>query len=758
MYRIIRDKRIVYSFMLISFIILAVCYEMLKMDVSVDAANVELVEGGNVESIDVEQELTIFPQEPFFKEDLIITINSEDENVPIYYTLDGSIPTTDSLYYENPLKYEVSPELQVVVVRASSLVNGEMSKPVTQTYFVGEKVDERFSTQVISITTDETNLYDYETGIFVEGKTYDDWLAAGGDPEAPKYAAQTNYNQRSDEWVRDAHVEVFTKNGKELVDIDAGISVAGSASATYSIKSINVEADERFDTQTKYFNFVEAESYLSREKNNFYNVGETTNSVRLRNGGNDFTSTLIRQSVCNELALQSGLNTASIITPVVVYINGEYYSLLQAQNNFSRSNLGKMMSLETDNIIKLGEGEREIFAQVNSEIDFSTADFNDPNIRSEFEKIVDVDEFILYNAIQILIDNGDWPENNVKAVRYTGEYLEGNPYSEGKLHPLFFGSEFAFRLYSDEIDMFEIMFNPNLENEKARNKAYIIKNMMNYGPYKQKFVNKVCDLLATSFDPDNVVSLFDKYLDMIREELPYLMELENEVLRENGEKIERRVEDIKTPTYERMKWLIPIYLGEYFGASDPYQVYASIPNGGGTILCNTVDVAKAPEGTFTGTYYQNYPIQITAEAEDGRTFSHFIINGEEYDGESFTVSADLLIDNEIYVEAYFDETVGETPFITSASADGTQDWIELTNRYTNDISLSGLYISDDKNELRKCPCPDVTLSQADSIRIIGRKNTDSSEYRLSFALREMETIYLSNGKGEIMDFYFIPRE
>jgi len=672
--------------------------------------------------------------------------------------LDGSLPTTESRCYENPLQYNVSSKLQVIVVRARALIDGELTKPVTQTFFVGKNVDERFSTQVVSITTDDSNLYDYEKGIFVKGKTYDDWLAAGGDPETSSYAAPANYNQRSDEWVRDAHVEVFSKDGTKLVDIDAGISVAGSASASYSIKSINIEADEKYDTQTQYYNFVEVENDISDDGYNFHNIGETTNSVRLRNGGNDFNSTLIRQSVCNELALQSGLVTTSIVTPVVVYLNGEYYALLQAQNNFSRSNLGKMLSLETDNIIKLGEGERDIFAQVNSGIDFSTADFNDPYIRSEFEKIVDVDEFILYNAIQILIDNGDWPGNNVKAAMYTGEYLEGNPYSEGKVHPLFFGSEFAFRLYSDEIDVFEIMFNLNLEDEKERNKTYIIKNMMNYEPYKQQFVNKVCDLLATSFEPDNVVALFDKYLDMIRDELPYLTESDNEVLRENGTKIESRVEDIKTPTYERMKWLIPIYLGEFFGASNPYQTYVSMPDGGGTIICNTVDVAKQTEGTFVGTYYQNYPIQISAIADKGYAFSHFVVNGKEYAEESFVVTGDLIIDNELYVEAYFEEAAGDCPVITAVSADGPEDWIELTNFYLNDINLGDFYLTDDKGELWKYACPDIVLKQGDTICIVGKKNSDSTKNRLSFALKEMETIYLSNEKGEVKDSYFIPRE
>jgi len=581
-------------------------------------------------------------------------------------------------------------------------------------------------------------------------------LAAGGDPEAPLYKAQTNFGQRGDEWVRDAHIEVFTKEGESLVDMDAGISVGGSTTARYPIKSINIRADEQFDEQTQFLNFVELDSEILGQP--FSNVGDMTNSVRLRNGGNDFKQTMIRQSICNELALQSGLDTASIITPVITYINGEYYSLLQAQNNFTPSNIGKMLSLENANIIKLGENEGDIFAQVNSDIDFRTADFNDPNVRAEFEKIVDIDEFILYNAIEILISNGDWPTNNFKAVMYNGEYMEGNPYSDGKVHPLFFGSEFAFRLFSEDTDVFELMFNPNLEDEEERNKNYIIKSMMNYEPYKHMFVNKVCDLLATSFEPDNVVLIFDKYLNMLKPELPYFVQSDVELLRELGLNAEDRVCDMKDYTYQKMKWLLPMYLGEYFGACDPYQVYASIPNNGGTIMCNTVDVADYTDGTYTGTYYRNYPIEIKASADNGYVFSHFLINGEEYATDSFVVAADMVVDSELHIEAYFEETTGDFPVISLVSAEGSDDWIELTNNFLNDIDLSGLFLSDDKNELVKCPCPKVVLGQGESIRIVGRKNTDTTMDRLSFALKEMETIYLSDIQGNIKDYYFIPRE
>lgn len=410
---------------------------------------------------ELNKQIAICPSNAFVTEDLEIIITQENgsraQDPIIYYTLDGSIPTLESSVYTQPILINVSKDLQVIVIRASVLQKGILSEPITKTYFVGQNVDTRFSTQVVSLVTDNENLYDYEKGILIGGKLYDEWIEEGGEFNA-------NYYQRTSEWERAAHVEVFTKEGVELVNVDVNISTAGNMSSQYPIKSINIKSKEGIGDENHFLNFVELEDSIQTEA--FSIVGEKTNSVRLRNSGNDFYSTLIRQNVCNEIARQSGLRTVSAISPVVVYINGEYYSLLQAQNNFSSSNLGKMFSLETDYIDVIGEAEQTVFKEIDNQIDFRTADFNDSTIRKEFEKIVDIDEFFLYYAIEILLGNYDWLINNYRVIRYTGEPIEGNSYSEGKIHFLFFDTDHAFDLNPDYMDIFEILFDSRLDKEE----------------------------------------------------------------------------------------------------------------------------------------------------------------------------------------------------------------------------------------------------------------------------------------------------
>ena len=83
----------------------------------------------------------------------------------IYYTLNGDEPTLDSEIYTEPIHIEEGLPDKVTVVKAAALEGSELGQIYTQTYFVGADVDSLFDVMLVSLSADQSALYDPETGI-----------------------------------------------------------------------------------------------------------------------------------------------------------------------------------------------------------------------------------------------------------------------------------------------------------------------------------------------------------------------------------------------------------------------------------------------------------------------------------------------------------------------------------------------------------------------------------------------------------------
>lgn len=144
-------------------------------------------------------------QSGFYDENFQLEIINSDNDFKIYYTLDGTKPTTNSTEYKEEINiydrsnednlyaslkgmspYEINLNKKVAkstVVRAISVDKyGNTSPIVNSTYFVGEDFKTKYKDySIISLITEPENLFDFEKGIYTQGKVYEEWLEAGGD-------------------------------------------------------------------------------------------------------------------------------------------------------------------------------------------------------------------------------------------------------------------------------------------------------------------------------------------------------------------------------------------------------------------------------------------------------------------------------------------------------------------------------------------------------------------------------------------------
>ena len=130
----------------------------------------------------------------FYTSDFSLSL-SADADCKIYYTTDGSAPTTESTLYSGnimiknrssePNQYasitDVSHDEYVppavtkgTVVRAIAVdSNGNISDEVSKTYFCGIDIENQYNGfPVLCVTANPDDLFGYENGIYVRGKVF----------------------------------------------------------------------------------------------------------------------------------------------------------------------------------------------------------------------------------------------------------------------------------------------------------------------------------------------------------------------------------------------------------------------------------------------------------------------------------------------------------------------------------------------------------------------------------------------------------
>ena len=152
------------------------------------------------EALKTEDRLTFSVPGGFYTDTITLTM-TDKPGVDIYYTTDGSTPTTASEKYTAPVKianrsgsgyvyadivnngYKPSGIEMGTVVRAIAVdAQGNILEEKTESYFIGiANNSDLVDLPVISLSTDAANLFDYFQGIYVQGRNYEDALASGQD-------------------------------------------------------------------------------------------------------------------------------------------------------------------------------------------------------------------------------------------------------------------------------------------------------------------------------------------------------------------------------------------------------------------------------------------------------------------------------------------------------------------------------------------------------------------------------------------------
>jgi hypothetical protein len=384
----------------------------------------------------------------FYKEPFPVELIA-NKNLKIFYSLDGSEPDLSSPQYTEPITIidrrdernnlsaiPTSPRwvppvgnvYKGTVLRAIAVdpLNHKSSEFIRTFFIDGQQRDQL---PVVSLVVNAKDFFGYNKGIYVLGKAYgdkDNYLRKNIPLTLPWWDYPANYHSRGIDAERKVHIEFFEPGSSNGFEANAGVRINGNATRGFPQKSLRICFREKYDQSFLHFRLFP------------HDTTEIFQSFILRNGGNDWSKTLIRDALIQTLFKNSGLDIQHY-RPCIVFINGEYWGLHDIRERFDEHFLANKYRLSTDSLVilelegKLIYGKKEEQESFQELLNFvrnhSTA--NDENyeyIRSK----VDLENFSDFIIANVYFCNSDWPNNNVKFWRYTGNVSTKKKQMDGR--------------------------------------------------------------------------------------------------------------------------------------------------------------------------------------------------------------------------------------------------------------------------------------------------------------------------------------
>ena len=537
--------------------------------------------------------------------------------------------------------------IHVIPVRACLIQGEDKSSVVTRTYVIGPGVFERYYTYVACISTDSYNLFDYDNGIMVPGSHYQKDI-----DEGKREDRSGNYYQEGEEWIKNGHVTLFSPEGEVLLEEDTGITVGGYSSRAIPTKSLRAEASMARGTSDDWFHLDIFESGFyspdgSRRKAKTDTKTETKTKTETETDTStaavtvsaysweepvDFQKIRFRTHGVPSMHIRSVRNEyAKKLTDVcgfpglpesrlgVTYLNGEFYTVCDIMPTVTKEYMCTVFGLNTpDAIERYDSSDYDIYTRTKI-LRLLNADLTQPENQKALEEAVDMDNYLFYFAIEVLLNNADWPFNNVTMWRYIGEYKPDNPYTDGRYR---FMLDDMDQILTNDLHGIPEQWSTELVDYLMRDKGNTFYHVMQCKKYRDTFLIYVDDLLKTVFEPEYACPILDAlYGDMKRE---YILDY--------GEAFWEEMEDTAEITKNNVREKEELYradITKYMGLTDRYSVQIETGEG---VSVSWNNMTVPPGGTWSNEYYRGTAFTVTARPGEGYRFAGWEING--IDGET----------------------------------------------------------------------------------------------------------------------------
>ncbi|MGB0839091.1 MAG: CotH kinase family protein [Chitinophagales bacterium] len=517
-----------------------------------------------------------------------LSIQHPNESANVYYTLNGAPPTPASPLYTTPLWIDTT-----TVIRVRAFANGLQPSNINSASYI---FNDPTHLPILSIVLDSVDFWDWYKGINVLG------------PHAQANFPYWGANVWQD-WEIPVHVSYFDA-GELAFEQNMGLETHGGRSARLNpMRSLRLKAKEKYGKPS-------IDYPIFKDKDN-----PSYKRLVLRNSGSDYNQThfrdaFIHQHLLRESPFQPNIDLdVSAYQAAVVYLNGEFWGLFNLREKIDRYYVEDNYGLSPDNIDLLEEdtlvvnGDFEAFHALH---DFITT--NDMRLENNYEqaaKQLDIRSFCDYFITQTYLANVDWPFNNLKYWRERKE--------DAQWRYLFFDLDVTLRGNPHVWPCTDLLGFILGDIGDATAHVRILKSLLQNEAFKQYFISRYADLMNSVFEVDYFLAEMDKVKtniapDMARQCEKWdcdLISWEAVINDEAAFFIENRLPCARD------------LLQTNFDLAEQTTLNIRIlPAKAGQIQVNTLTIDTAK---WQGVYYQDLPIDLLANAQEGYVFSHWDI-------------------------------------------------------------------------------------------------------------------------------------
>ena len=397
----------------------------------------------------------------FYEDDFYLEISAFNAD-KIYYTLDGSVPDENSNVYTQPIlisnatfnentnsmrtdtstsfytdlvekytppvaRYNYAPPDFLIdkctVIRDIAVSHtGAISEIAYSTFFVGISPDTYSNCNIISIITDPYNLFDKDSGIYVTGSVFENYLQQGIE-YSPANTWDANYKMKGKLWEKEATIQIFDNSGSLLLSKNCGVRTQGNSSLGLLPKSLKFFSRIEYDGENQ-FNIP------------LFENGYNPHAFILFGGGGQ---ALVQFSDYFMAAMiHDDLNIATMhYKPYVMFLDGEYWGFYWLTEKYDEEYFSYYYNVDANDVIiikdgLISEGTEEDKALYDDMFSFiSSNDMSNPENYKRACSLIDMESLIDYYAAMIYIARiMDWPNGNfalwrTRSTSATTEYSDG---------------------------------------------------------------------------------------------------------------------------------------------------------------------------------------------------------------------------------------------------------------------------------------------------------------------------------------------